>query len=92
MAALGVARSETLKIGVSAIGLLVAGLWGWATVCEEGCSRFDGSLWLLPWVFGGLWALSLLIHGVRWCLGLAEAEQSVTDSSEKNADGPGSSS
>lgn len=53
----------------------MAGLWAWSTVCDVGGSRFDTSLWLLPWVFGGLWALSLLIHGVRWCLGLGKAER-----------------
>ena len=74
VAALGVARSEILKTGVSAIGLLVAALWGWSTLCEVGCSRLDRSLWVLPWVFGGLWALSLLTHGVRWSLGLGEAD------------------
>ena len=74
VAALGVARSEILKTGVSAIGLLVAALWGWSTLCEVGCSRLDQSLRVLPWVFGLLWALSLFTHGVRWCLGLGEAD------------------
>ena len=84
VAALGVARSEILKTGVSAIGLLAAGLWGWSTICEAGCSRFDVALWLLPWVFGGLWTLSLLIHGVRWCLGLDEEADGAARKGNKN--------
>ena len=74
VAALGVARSEILKTGVSAIGLLVAILWLWSTLGEMGCSRFDQSLWVLPWVFAGLWALSTLTHGVRWSLGRGEVD------------------
>ena len=89
VAALGVARSEILKTGVSAIGLLVAALWGWSTLCEMGCSRLDLSLRVLPWVFGGLWALSMLTHVVRWSLGLSEADG--TGRKGNKADGRGDS-
>ena len=67
--ALGVAKSEVLKTGVSGIGLFLAGLWGWSTLGLAACSRFEESLLILPWVFVVLWVVSLAAHAVRWCRG-----------------------
>lgn len=68
IAALGVAGSEPLKTGVSAIGLLLAALWVWSTIGsnKNSTTNFESSLLILPWIFGILWLVSLVVHSRLW--------------------------
>jgi len=63
--ALGVARTEGLKTGVSALGLLSTGLWLWALGAPATLSMRLPLAWL-PILFGLAWVVSLLIHGSRF--------------------------
>lgn len=68
VAALGVASTEPLKTGVSAIGFLLAALWTWSTIGVDNCptTNFECSLLILPWMFVFLWGVSLAVHASRW--------------------------
>jgi hypothetical protein len=70
--ALGVARTEGLKSGISAIGLLLTALW---LVCIFGAywGASPPKPWRLmmlvfmPWLFLVSWGVSLRVHVTKYC-------------------------
>jgi hypothetical protein len=69
--ALGVARTEPLKTGISAVGLAMTILWllcalNGPKVTDTRAKIFN----VLPFVFLLGWLISGIVHGRVWCLGL----------------------
>jgi hypothetical protein len=68
--ALGVAKTEGLKTGVSALGLIISALWFW---CNYDSAIELGELTVRVWVltflplfFSACWIISLRIHGANY--------------------------
>ena len=68
--ALGAARTEPLKVGVSALGLVSGILWGIGAFGIDEQSMGTGLRailqWVVPWVFCFAWLGSLIIHIANW--------------------------
>jgi len=63
--ALGVARTEGLKLGISLLGILTSGLWFLALESESTFGRGSPYTWL-PILFGIAWVISAGVHGDKF--------------------------
>ena len=66
VAALGVARTEPLKTGVSILGFVVSGLWLVCGMDAIGNSVREQVLAWLPTLFIGCWLLAGIVHARLW--------------------------